>query len=293
MRCCGRSVAGSEWRFFAGGGAPDVHHPPWQPVLHRGLGILAASAAARVPCTAAARRQYRFLAGQPASRGFSSRAVDTGATAVRGGIRHPLPALAACQYRAELRGWVSAARPNPLPGTSVRACSAVPVAISRAASFGPRCRRDDGAAPPSDRVHTRLDVLLAHGHHPRYSCDHRAEPRPRAFRTGCGSAREHPASRTAGALAAACANYHRPTPSSPLRLAHRSKLELWRGALGLGQAVWDLHPNHPGTARGYRVRCSRIGATPLPDTIGHVLDSLGDLVPCLRGRFIAKFGPPT
>ena len=128
------------------GGTADRHIR--QPACYRGLGILPAAAMARIPCRAPAALQPRTLDRQPVSGSrFPSR-----------GCFRPAPLRSAHGAPTHLGQSPMPGRPwrrafccsiSSLRRASVRAGGAALLALSRAASFGSRCRCDDLRAPSS------------------------------------------------------------------------------------------------------------------------------------------------
>src|SRR6516165_1185901 len=99
------------------------------------MGVLPAAAAARVSGAAAKARQYWHLAAQYRPRRFYFRPARYLPAAAPGGNRRGVPLLADHRPMGELHSGIHVARPPALSRAPVRACGAVVLALSCAASL--------------------------------------------------------------------------------------------------------------------------------------------------------------
>jgi hypothetical protein len=139
-------------------GTSNPRHNLWLSVPRRSVGVLWATAAARVSRLATTVCEHQLLVRKPVHRHhlFSSGfRCSVGGRSVLGCRLTP---LADRPWRAELCDGLPA---DALRGASVRARGAFALALLCAASLRPRRRYDDLGAPPSGRVPAGLGRLLA------------------------------------------------------------------------------------------------------------------------------------
>src|SRR5882724_6728887 len=166
------------------------------------MGIFSAAAATRIPRPATPLRECRLLGRQYFSRRVLLRPAGSPSARLRddGGAA---PVLADRRSLAQPGGRLRVARSHALCGPSLRARRPAALALARAASLGPRSRRNDVGASPSARDSPRVAPLLARRHRARHSGRRAGELWSRRLRLGGVPAWQYSPARGARALVAA------------------------------------------------------------------------------------------